>query len=114
MKPIRLVRFVKSGASEKNMTNLIVATDVLSDVSWGVFAVKVVYDPSTQDWELWGTESVARLEKFDDTALKLIGNTTDSTFTSEPMKRMGLIFTYGREPQTFRLGDLSLEVSAAP
>jgi len=94
--PLRLVRFNSGLTNNSALSNVLVATTAPFDsVATSYLSVRVVYDPATDAWELWARDDGA--SGFADPSsgtLALLGRTTNSTSTGQPLGYMGALWNY--------------------
>jgi len=94
--PLRLVSF-NSGLTNNNvLSNVIVATtSSFTNVATSFLSVRVIYDPAAEAWELWARDDGA--SGFADPSsgsLTLLGRSTNSTYTGQPLGFMGALWNY--------------------
>ena len=91
--PIRLVRFNGGFSTDANLTNLI----SYSDFSTHYMAIRVIYTPATNLWQLYVDSEDDDDNDFGDVSYAsavLRGSATDDTYTAQNLKFLGALYNH--------------------
>jgi hypothetical protein len=103
--PIRLVRFTGGIATDANLTNLISYGDYDDD---DYLAIKVVYTPSTNLWELFidSDDNRADFGDVDYPSAIFRGSAIDATYTGQDLKFVGALYNHGTTNDEQRVDEI--------
>jgi hypothetical protein len=92
--PIRLVRFTGGLDADANLTTLISsgASDLAAVNDY--FSVKVLYNPTTNDWQLFVRDDGASTWGDPQSASALVGTAFDTAYTATPLTHFGFLWNY--------------------
>jgi len=114
--PIRFVRFTNGIKNiEATADGLIVATAPLDDIGSEYLSLALSYDPTTNEWNLYGRNDGGSFGDPADEGLTLLGTVVDDTYTSTALDYMGAYWQGSTAAnQTSFFDNVSVVVGAVP
>ena len=113
--PIRLVRFNEGFANNASLTDLIVAGAPLGDPGTSHMSIRVIYDPDTDQWALYGRNDGGSFADPRAGTLTALGSATDANHTNVALGNFGFYWQGATAAnQTARFDNFSILLTPEP
>ncbi len=113
--PIRIARFA-GGITDANLVNIVTGTSPLSDIGANYLSLSVTYDPSGNNWTLYGrNDGTSSFTDPSSGTLTAAGSAADSTYVGTGLSHIGAYWSYSSGAgQTALFDNFSIEVVPEP